>query len=242
MLALLFLLRTAAAQDAQDCDLLAAELPDPGAAATLAAAVGFGAGHVYAKRPAGLLFAVPEIVGIGMMAAGMSKAAKASEDVISPQDADYVQKEEDRLDDQKAASTLVGAGVGIVLGARLVEVPSAVAAAHSHRREMANECRSAASVLPAGYGLLGATPSNRPVPEVPAEIRKDVVLLTSTEIMKIAGLSTLDPQMEGVKAWVTELLRGGASPSEIIGKAKKGEAPVQPASLPTKSPTPPAEP
>lgn len=236
MLALLFLLRTSAAQDALDCDLLAAELPDPGAAATLAATVGFGSGHVYAGRPAGLLFALPELTGIGLMVAGMSKATDASAEVINPLDPDYNQKYEAQTDKQKAASTLMGAGLGVLFGARIVEVPSAVAAAHSRRREMANECRSAASVLPAGYGLLGAMPSTRPVPEVPAEIRKDVVLLTSTEVMKIAGLSTLDPQMEGVKAWVTELLRGGASPSEIIGKAKKGEGPVQPVQPATPNP------
>ena len=224
MLALLFLLRTAAAQD---CDLLAADLPDPGAAATLAATVGFGAGHVYAGRPTGLLFAVPDVAGVGMLVAGFAKASTAANSTDLA----------DAADAAKLAATLTKVGTGVLFGSRLVQTPSAVAAAHSRRREMVEACRSGTWVPPDGYGSTyksdGYAPKNESVPTRPAPTRSDIVVLTSVKVLEALGLSALDVvQMKLVKPWVADLLGQGLMPGEIIQKAKNGEAPVPPATLP----------
>lgn len=222
MLALLFLLRTAAA--AQDCDLLAADLPDPGAAATLGGLTGFGAGHVYAGRPAGLLFAVPDAAGLGMLVAGWVKASTAANST-------------DPVDAAKLAATLTKVGTGVLFGSRLVQTPSAVAAAHSRRREMVEACRSGTWAPPAGFGSTskgeGVATKNESAPTRPAPTKSDIVALTSAKVLEALGFSALDVvQMKLVRPWVADLLGQGLMPGEIIQKARNGEAPVPPATLP----------
>ena len=59
------------------------------------------------------------------------------------------------------------------------------------------------------------------------------MVLTSVKVLEALGLSALDVvQMKLVKPWVADLLGQGLMPGEIIQKAKNGEAPVPPATLP----------
>lgn len=95
--------------------------PDPGAAALLSGAVGFGAGNFYARQPGmGMLAAAPQLVGVGVAGIGMGLLTQP--------------------DSLPQGIALLSTGLSLLVVGRLGDIGLAVKSAHDTRIAALDRC------------------------------------------------------------------------------------------------------
>ena len=102
------------------------QMPDPGAATTLNAFVGFGAGHFYAESPAAVPLAVGEVIGVALAIGGSVALGNAVSDGGDP----------------AAGRALIYIGLGTATVSRLVGTAMAPGAARRRSQAMLSAHRA----------------------------------------------------------------------------------------------------